>query len=457
MSDNPYNPDLKIAYKELKAKQFPITVLWNYYDGDHPIVFTSSAIMDIFKGKLTRFAENWAAVVVDSPVDRLSLKGLTSEDASANTTLEDVFSDEQLLLDADDVHLSVGVCGEGFLIGEEIEEGEPSLFVNDARLCYVKYSPADPRKKQFAAKWWVGDDERRYITLYYEDHLEYYVSRGRANTVSSHMAFVPLSVGNVGEGEDIADNPYEMIPVFHFRRNQRRVVGEITPSVIDLQNCCNKMLSDLMVTSDFHAFPQRYAVTSADLSKLLASQTATWKIPPANKEEGEEETQIGQFEQADLSGYLEALDSLANKIMIQTRTPKHYFMQVGEISGEALIAMEAPLIKKVGKYQLALTPTWKEVGAWICGVSGTPADPKSIKPVWEDAKTVQPGSDADALLKEVQAGIPLEVALKRRGWTEEDLALVAAGLEANAQREAAIAEAAMAAASRKLEQGEGAV
>jgi hypothetical protein len=62
---------------------------------------------------------------------------------------------------------------------------------------------------------------------------------------------------------------------------------------------------------------------------------------------GTQPTSAGAFPAADLSNFLTAMDKLAASISAITSTPKHYFFdQGGQLSGEALIALEAPLNKK---------------------------------------------------------------------------------------------------------------
>jgi hypothetical protein len=45
----PINPDLKLAYEALLAKNVPYKKLWDYYDGDHPLMYTASRLEEIFK------------------------------------------------------------------------------------------------------------------------------------------------------------------------------------------------------------------------------------------------------------------------------------------------------------------------------------------------------------------------------------------------------------------------
>ena len=54
--------DLERAFKALTNKQASTTTLWDYYDGNHPLRFSTERLKAIF-GPSTRFAQNWAESV----------------------------------------------------------------------------------------------------------------------------------------------------------------------------------------------------------------------------------------------------------------------------------------------------------------------------------------------------------------------------------------------------------
>ena len=78
--------DLQIAVSALTAKKPRYDMLWRYYDSEHPLVYSSAKLKEIFHGLDARFVENWCAVVVDSVLDRMELRELAvadDEEASA--------------------------------------------------------------------------------------------------------------------------------------------------------------------------------------------------------------------------------------------------------------------------------------------------------------------------------------------------------------------------------------
>jgi hypothetical protein len=83
--------------------------------------------------------------------------------------------------------------------------------------------------------------------------------------------------------------------------------------------------------------------------------------------------------------------------------------------------MEAPLNKKAKDRIERFEPVWKQAVAFALMISGRQVDPKEIIPVWESVATIQPRTQSEIRLFDVQAGIPLITSLRREGWTDEEI------------------------------------
>jgi hypothetical protein len=431
--------DLQRAVKALTAKEIPYTELWEYYDGDQPVVYASSRLREIFRNVDARVVENWCAVVVDAVADRLRLQGITAaEDKPATELLNELWQRQRLQLEAKSVHEAVLAIGEAFMIvwpGEAAEGSQPvQIYYNDPRLCHVFYDPENPRAKQYAAKWWIDGELKRRLTLYYPDRLVYYISQGKATSVTTWRSFQPADPSE-------APNPFEAVPVFHFRLESRVIKGELA-NVITIQNAINKLLLDMMVCAEFGAFRQRWVISNAgDLVALQNAPYEHWFIP-AGDGLGQP-TSVGQFDASDLKNYTDAIEKLAADIGRITNTPKHFlFAQGGDPSGEALIALEAPLNKKVQDRIDHLTPTWREVAAFALKVAGQEVDEQGIAVSWAAVETIQPKTQAEIRESSTRAGIPLVTALRREGWAQADLDQMAKDKkEASAQGQSSLAAA----------------
>jgi SPP1 family phage portal protein len=403
--------DLERAFEALKAKQSNYDMLFAYYDGEQPLTYTATRLKDIFKDLDAYFAENWCSVVIDSTRDRINLREIQVKNAAAAKVWKEMWERTELNLESDETHEAALVAGEAYVIVWKDNEGQVDVYANDPRLCHIFYDAQFPRKKKYAAKWFVDDKKKIQLTLYYPDHLEYYKSRPDSNNVSGADSFDPMKTAK-------ADNPFGQIPVFHFRLAQRKTRSDLK-SVIAPQNGINKLLTDMMVTAEYLAFPQRYIISNAETKGKIKNAPNEIMDLPAGDGLGQQ-TQAGQFAMADLENYLKAIDNLATAISSITRTPKHYFFSIGSnLSGEALIAMEAPLNKKAQDRIDRFIPVWKQVALFMLKVAGQEVKPEEVEPVFDKPETIQPSTQSQTRAMNVSAGMPLVTVLREEGKSEE--------------------------------------
>lgn len=435
--------DLELAFKTLLAKRSVYDRLFAYYEGDQPLVYTATRLKEIFKDLDAYFAENWCSVVIDAARDRVNLTQVQIDDKAAAVTWAQLWESSELGLESDEVHESAMVTGEAYVIAWPNAEDVMEAYANDPRTCHVFYDEEFPRKKKFAAKWFKDGDGKMRITLYYPDKLEYYVSKKKFEDVTSVNGFRSYA--------QTETNPYEEVPVFHFRiaRNAKSDLKNVIP----IQNGVNKLLTDMMVTAEFAAFPQRYVISNAEVQgKLKNSPNEVWDLP-AGDGMGQQ-TQAGQFQAADLENYLKGIDNLATAISSITRTPKHYFFSVGSnLSGEALIAMEAPLNKKAQDRVDRFKPVWKQVAFFMLKHSGhQDIDPKKVQPIFSRPETIQPRTQAETRQLNFQAGVPLKSMLREEGKSDKEIQQVMDDLKEQEINKANLAQAYLDQARKNFDQ-----
>ena len=422
-------PDLKLAYETLSGKQSHHQQRWNYYEGNQPLKWSVDRLSKVFnrdvKTKQGWFVQNWCAVIVDSVLDRLSLERLTvAEEDGLTDDLDTVFKESGLDIDAGDIHKDVVLTGEGYIIAWRDEEtGEIEAYHNDSRQVHMFYDEANPRLARLAAKWWDDSKGHTHITLYYPERLEYW----KRNKPTSKIDSAEFKPADWDSERTSADNPFKEIPVFEFCVDKRGA-SELD-NVMSLQDTVNKTLSDMMVAAEFQSVPQRWLISQADYS-IDGTEGQPAKIPyspfgtvllPGGDGEGQDTT-TGTYQSADLRMFLDVLEKMARSMAIITRTPKHYLMaQAGDPSGEALMAMEAPLTRKVEKYQKRLRVAWRRVAVFLLKLKGKDVRVNDVIPLWQDVRTVQPLTQAQARQTNVAAGIPIHNQLRDEGWTEKEL------------------------------------
>jgi len=399
--------DIELAFKTIKEKRAYLDSLDRYANGPQPLKYSTERLREAFDDITAHVEINWLSVVIDATLDRLGVTGFDVQDnETANKKIDKLFARLHLDIEADAAHNAALSMTEGYIIAWKDAGGEIDLYYNDPRMCHVFYDPNKPKVKSFAAKWFRRDDGHHQITLYYTNRLEQYVSRGDKETVGRASDFAM-------DG-DAQPNPYGVIPVFDLR-----CPGE-TVKVLSLQDAINKTFADMMVNGEFNTAPQRWLISQAEPGDLQSGAGKLWWIPAG--EPGSQAT-LGQFEAAPVSPYLEKMDNLANAIAVITRTPKHYFMSTGaNISGEALLAMEAPLVKKAKSRQRTFSATWQDVAKFLLQLDGEIVQAEDISVMWERAEALQPLTEAQTRQLAVNTGIPLVTVLKREGWTEAEIA-----------------------------------
>jgi hypothetical protein len=190
--------------------------------------------------------------------------------------------------------------------------------------------------------------------------------------------------------------------------------------VLTIQDAINKLFADMMVSSDFATAPLRWYIGNADPGSIKNSPNL-WAWFPAGDGAGQASS-VGQFDATGLNNYSVEMDNLANRMFIITRTPKHYLMNTGaNISGEALLAMESPLIKKVQKRQREFGAQWQDIAQFILQLDGVTMDASEILVIWDKPSSTQPKTEAEIRRIGVNTGIPLVTLLRREGWSEAEI------------------------------------
>lgn len=439
--------DLQTAVLRLTAKKPRYDMLYRYYDGLQPLVYSSEKLREIFSGLDARFTVNWCAIVINSVLDRMELRAVTvPNDDATSQALENLREQSGLVDDEFSIHEDVCVTGEAFVLVWPDEDGTIQAFHNDSRLCHAEYDGANPREMRYAAKWWPEGDAVR-LNLYYPDRIEYYATNRAFKTgeTPDAKAFIPWG------DEPVAVNQFGVIPVFHFRSSRRGPKSQLA-NVIEPQDMINKLTADMMVAAEFGAFRQRYVISQAGIVNLQNNPNAIWDLVAADKDS--QPTSVGEFSPTDLANYLGAINKFAQDIGVITSTPRHYFYQQGgDPSGEALIAMEAPLNRKVERLQATLEPTWRDLYSFMLFLGGAAVPSQSIYAAYEESETQQPRTQAEIRELSVRAGMPLTTVLRDEGWTEDDLAQMEKDAEAQRIQEASYADAVLSQAQRNFDQG----
>ena len=399
-----------------------------YYVGKHPMQFATSKFRETFGYLFSEFADNWCSVVIDASLERLAVQGFRF---GSKTTYEgdaDAWAIWQANdLDADSVaaHLEAIKTGSAFVI---VDGGDPPLITVESPLeVTVAFAPGSMHRRVAALKRWR--DERNYLhaTLYLPEGAYRFVSEDAVEKDATKIEWVPDDPARV-------PNPFgSIVPVLPLVNNPSMIGGgrsDLRP-VLDIQNAINKLVTDMVVASEYAAFRQRWATgveiprdpTTGEpdqkaVGRFLSSVSRTWVVE-------DDKAAFGDFNVTDLGNYVRAIEMLIQHLAAQTRTPPHYLTSgLGQWpSGDSLKASEVGLVAKVKRKQLDFSDTWEEAMrlAFLAMGDNVKARATDAEVIWADPEFRSEGERVDALVKMRTLGVPLEALWARWGASPQEI------------------------------------
>ena len=417
--------DIKKAFDHIIASRDAYIKAEAYYDGSQPEVFQSQRWNRIFRFENADFRFNFAKTVVDSVHNRLDIKQVQGVEESANNYLDTVFDQTDIKLDMNEIHRNALVYGDCYAIVWPDANGVVAIDYNSPKTTTIVYDQENPRLKSFAAKIWQVETETEKViklNLYYPDRIEKYEGRGDLE-ILTHAPQLALV--------ETVPNPWNEIPVFHFRTH--KPYGK--PEHFDAygpQDAINKLISTHMYTVDYQGAPQRYALANgnntAELEDFAEDDTARENLSSLQNGPGQlwylqGVSAVGQFPAADPDTFTKPVMEFVNAMASITSTPTHYFTKGSYIpSGEALRVSEAPLTKKVINRQLAFGSTWRDLFKLMLRIEGITSD---VEIIWSNPETIDSVDQWDIAVRKKSVGMPLEQILLELGYDAEIAAQVA--------------------------------
>jgi hypothetical protein len=421
--------DLMHAVEEIREHADQYRLAEQYYFGTVGELFTSNVVRRALRGAPSYFDLNFAKRVVDAVLDRVEITAVSVPDDEAATRrlIDTIWDPNRMNRYAKQVHWSTLVHGDCYVIAWPGEEDTTvELHVNSPLTTRVFYDSENRRRKSYAAKLWCevdGQNNIHRINIYYADRIERFTSKpGSGGKQSSDWE--PYSDD---DQDPILDNPFGVVPVFHFRTSEPYGRPE-HEDAYGPQAAITKLSSTMMSTVDFQAFPQRYALTTAsdadslldigddgvpttaDTDDLEAGPGTLWKLPDATK--------VGEFSTANMDAFLKPLEFYIRAMATSTATPMRFLNPTGQIpSGEALRADEAPLAVRVRDLEDLLEEEWQELLVFASVVTG---DTISLPDIgWRPVQTVDDLQGWQTVSAKQSAGVPARQALTEAGYTSE--------------------------------------
>lgn len=428
---------IKASLAKIAVKQDKIKIYNDYYYGNHPFNFSSEKFTTKFAGRLRKFRDNLCPTVVKAPSDRLEVIGFSSDQASElykTTWAAWIYSGMPRL--AKRIHRDAFRTGDAFAVVWTDDAGRARIYPQDVRNCTVFYD-SETGTVQSGAKMWRGLDNYIYLTLYFRDRIEKYVTRNPQSAGNIPTTAAAFTKRVVRDEPWPVPNPIGECPLFHFG-NETSILDDVIP----LNDALNKAVADMLVSSEANSLRQRWSAgiayeTNPESGKQIIpfEAAAQWVASddPAAK--------FGQFADATLKDFAEVAEFFVDQISSVSGIPKYYFkLEGGSMpSGEALRKAESRFTSIIKDAQLEFGETWSRVMAFAMKLDGvTPEtaasaeaapdptkDPHRLETQWTPADPMSANEAVDLAIKKKTVGVSTTRALSELGYTDADITAMA--------------------------------
>lgn len=236
-------------------------------------------------------------------------------------------------------------------------------------------------------------------------------------------------------------------PVVRFRETMdldANVTGVVEP-LFRLQDQVNLTTFALLVAQHYGAHRQRYIIgwlAESEEDRLKASASRLWTV-----DKNPEDVKVGEFEQTELSGYIESRESTLRHIATISQTPVHELLgSLANLSAEALVAARDSHNRKLEEHRTVLGESHEQTLRLAAAIDEVGDVPYGAWVRWRDMGGRSLSQAADALGKMAdQLGIPQRALWSRvadaLGAPQEEVATWIAEADREGSEAAALADA----------------
>ena len=411
---------IKAAIAKITGKQTAIANYDRYYRGDHPFNFSSEKFTTQFADRLRSFRDNLCKTCVRAPADRLEVIGFATDQKSEIYKLSwEAWKRSQMPRITKRIHRDAFKTGDAFVVVWVDDAGAARIYPQDVRNCTVFYD-LETGTVEVGAKLWRGNDGFVYLTLYFRDRIEKYITKAKqsgGNIPSTADAFIKRIVP--GEAWPLA-NSIDTCPMFHFG-----LEGSILDDVIPLNDALNKSIADMLVSSEANSLRQRWASGIAfEINPETGKQIIPFEAAAQWFASNDAEAKFGQFAEGNLKLYMEIANDFRNEIANVAGIPQYYFRLDGGTmpSGEALRKAESRFTALISDAQLDFGETWAQVMKFALAIDGTAiGQDLQFETQWTPADPMSENELVDLAIKKKNVGVSTTVALSEIGYTDDQI------------------------------------
>lgn len=402
-----------------------------YLEGKQPLKYMAPALEEEFGGRVSQLVVNWPRIITEQYENVLDVTGFRVPTATGSTTGEQTSVDELLWQswkanDLDEgaslLHTeSIGLGCAYTITGPGDGDSLPIVTVESPMQAFARRDPRTRRISEGIKRWTEGEEKEKveWGSLYLPDARITFRKTGDGwveDSRHTHNLGTPLIVPFPNRAR-MLDN-IDGISEFH--------------DIIPTADAINKMLTDMMISAEFHAMPRRYVfgLKKEDFEDENGEPISDWKKLAggvwASEVDGNT-VSIGQFSEADLANFHNSVKLLFQIASIQGALPSYvasFSSEGNPASADAIKAAEITKNKRSERKTTVLGGGWAETARNQLKVLGafTP-EMAGIETMWRPVATPTVAQMADAAQKMVQGGIiPKQQARIDLGYSPEQLA-----------------------------------
>ena len=456
--------------QELDSRWPLIQLYEDYYEGRHKLSFATAEYRLAFAQMLAAVSDNWIPMILQAWVERLRPQGFIfptgddDDEREGDKDAQRIWQDNNLDADIAMGFLEAGKHAESYMLIWPDDRPTPGIFgrffqrrsqvrpritLEHPSQVVVRREAGDRRRRAAALKKWQEDDGTIRANLYLPDTIHRYRRGGGADAAWAlesddrhNLGVVPV-VPLVNEPSmlpalpptSVLALPHAVPPVpIGLGRSD---IADMVSTVDQL----NKLLSDMLVASEFAGFRQRYTIgVEAPIDPETGEPVEAWKagIKRVMQFSGDtSDVKVGEFSHTPLDNYWKAYESRTKSLAARTRTPPHYMLgEITNASGDALKSAETGLSSKAdGKKTGFEDPIEEAMRIAFAWQRDKRAGITDAEVSWAPTEARSESEFVDSLVKKMSLGVPLEQLWSDAGYSPAQIARFRTMLREQGERE----------------------
>jgi Phage portal protein, SPP1 Gp6-like len=398
--------------------------LERYYKGEQPIAYLPDEVRIAVGTRLKPLIINWPRITCNVVDERLEVDRFRLPNSSEFSEATEIWQANEMDEESPLVHLDALLYGRSFVSVWSGAEGMPQIAAESARECWVETDPVT-REPRFAIKrWWDPHERQAFLNIYRPEEI----SKWKAGVGDAAIDISNLPA-NAWVRSGGLDNPLGVVPLVPFINRRRILVptgeSELT-DVLPLADAINKLGTDLMISSEFHSMPRRWATGVEVVEDDEGNVQETFSMLKGRTWVAEDSAaRIGSLPEADLQGFISAIEAFSIQLMSLGHIPPHYGNAAkGSLaSADSIRASEASLVSVVRQKMRAFGGAWEDVLKLALRARNgeLTEQQKQLETQWRNPEIRTESELVDAAIKRKALGIPDVQAWEDLGYTEAQI------------------------------------